>query len=524
MDCGTRVGRVVSVSGARVIALLDGDAEDAPNLQVGTLVKIRTAGSTVFGMVSGLSIPIPATNDPQGEYKIAELELVGESEEQRDGFRRGISVSPALGDHLLAASQEDLALVYARPSETTVRIGTIHQEQSLPAFVVVDDLLGKHFAIVGTTGSGKSCAVTLMLKGIISHHPNAHIVLLDLHGEYARAFGEGAENITPDTLQLPYWLLNFEELVEVVLGPEAADMASEAAILRQLVQTAKAMYLGETRAADQVTVDTPVPYKLGDFARLLDETMGRLENHNDLTPYQRLKARLSQVQADRRFNFMFPTSVLVRDSMKAILSRIFRLPVNGKPISILNLSAVPSEILNVVVSVLCRMTFDVAQWSDQETPILLVCEEAHRYAPQDDRSGFEPAKRALSRIAREGRKYGVSLCVVSQRPSELATSMLSQCNTIFALRMASDKDQDFLRAAMSEATAGLIDSLPSLGNAEAIAVGEGVSVPMRLVFDSLDDRERPQSATARFSAAWQSEGAPEDFLDVVVERWRRQRR
>ena len=168
--------------------------------------------------------------------------------------------------------------------------------------------------------------------------------------------------------------------------------------------------------------------------------------------------------------------------------------------------------------------FDFALWSDGTVPVLLVCEEAHRYAPLDSNLGFEPAKRALSRIAREGRKYGVSLCVVSQRPSELAAGLLSQCNTIFALRLSNQNDQDFVRSAMPESGYGLLDFLPSLGNAEAVVVGEGIAVPMRMNFDPLPSGRMPSRGDASFSTSWRTSDTKRDFVSSVVDRWRRQER
>ena len=531
VDRGTGVGRAVSVSGAQVICLLDEDgASDGAGvpMQIGSLVKIDTADGTVFGMVSGLSIPIPKRDGGADELRIIELEMIGEVAAQgRFGageFRRGVSTSPSLGSVVHIAEQADLELVYKRRSEHAVEIGRLQQNRSVPAYVVVDDLLGKHFAIIGTTGTGKSCAVSLILHAIVAKHPNSHIVVLDPHAEYANAFGELAECIQPEDLVLPHWLFNFEELTEIMFGAEKASMVAETNILRDLIQKCKVRFMGITEEARSVTVDTPVPYKLGDMMRLLDQTMGRLENRNDLIPFQRVKGRLLTLQTDTRFSFMFPATVVVRDNLVEILARVFRVPVNSKPISILNLSGVPSEVLNVVVSVLCRMTFDFALWSDQQVPLLLVCEEAHRYAPESTSEGFEPTKRALSKLAKEGRKYGVALCVVSQRPSELATSVLSQCNTLFALRMTSENDQDYLRAAMSEATGGLLDSLPSLGNGEAIAVGEGVAVPMRMAFSMLDEDKRPRSGTARFSETWRTSDDSQKVLQTVVARWRQQRR
>jgi DNA helicase HerA-like ATPase len=164
-------------------------------------------------------------------------------------------------------------------------------------------------------------------------------------------------------------------------------------------------------------------------------------------------------------------------------------------------------------------------WSDGKVPILLVCEEAHLYAPANADAGFEPTKRALARIAKEGRKYGISLGIATQRPAELASSMLSQCNTIFAMRLSHERDQQWVRAALSDGAIGLLDALPSLGTAEAIAVGEGIAMPMRLMFDQLPDDQRPRSASAQFSASWKDDMADgEEFVYDVIDRWRRQRR
>jgi DNA helicase HerA-like ATPase len=181
---------------------------------------------------------------------------------------------------------------------------------------------------------------------------------------------------------------------------------------------------------------------------------------------------------------------------------------------------VPSEILNVIVSVVSRLTFDFAVYSDQTIPVLLVCEEAHRYIPADTRDGRAPAKRILARIAKEGRKYGVSLGIISQRPADLAISALSQCNTIFALRLTGQADQDFVRAALPDWGGGLFDFLPSLRNGEAIAVGEGISVPTRVRFDTLPPEYLPRGTTASFSAAWQGETARKSSLDAIISRWR----
>ncbi len=459
-----RIGRVVSVSGSQLIALMDqsldsgeeGTAVRRPD--IGEVVNVRTATTIAFGLVTGLSIPIPEQVEGKAELRIMELELIGEIES--DGvFRRGVSVFPGLGDEVFHTTREDLRRVFMRAGANGVRIGVVNQDKSIPACVMVDELLGKHFAVLGTTGTGKSCAVAVILRNILAQHGKAHVVILDQHNEFATAFGDTAEQITPADLQLPYWLLNFEEMKQLIIGDSSQTPEIDSVILHQVIVQAKRSLLAIKDGSSSVTVDTPIPYRLSEVTQLLDDAMGKLDRPVDSAPYLRIREQFLSLQSDRRFSFMFP-GVTVRDNMAAILSRLFRIPVRGKPVTVIDTSGVPSEVLNVVVSLICRMTFDFALWSDQTVPILLVCEEAHRYAPAEDKTIFEPTKRALSRIAKEGRKYGVSLCLVSQRPSELASTVLSQCNTIFALRMSNQKDQEFLRAAMPESGIGLLDELP----------------------------------------------------------------
>ncbi|CAN0381226.1 unnamed protein product, partial [Phaeothamnion confervicola] len=252
---------------------------------------------------------------------------------------------------------------------------------------------------------------------------------------------------------------------------------------------------------------------------MIDERMGKLENKRDLQPYRLLRSRIDGVSQDARYAFMFG-SLTVYDGMAQILGRIFRVPVNSKPITILELTGIPSEVVNVVVSVLCRMTFDFALWSEGKVPVTLVCEEAHRYVPANAQMGFEPCKRAIAKIAKEGRKYGASLCIVTQRPAEIDATILSQCNTVFALRMSNDRDQAIVASAVSDTGSGLLEFLPALGQREAIAFGDGVALPVRIKFDELAKHNLPRSSTARFSEAWQASVGDENFLEQVVERWR----
>ncbi len=212
----------------------------------------------------------------------------------------------------------------------------------------------------------------------------------------------------------------------------------------------------------------------------------------------------------------------ITDNMQMVLSRLLRIPVRGKPITIFDMSSVPSEVVDVVVSLMCRLIFDFARFSgrDQGCPTLLVCDEAHRYMPRDETLGFEPTRRAISRIAKEGRKYGVSLCLVTQHVSEISERILSQCSTVLALRLSSQTDQAFVRRALTDNAAGLLSALPVLRQREAIAFGEGVPHPMRIRFAELDQALRPKSSSTTFHDAWKEDRCSHDFVDAVIERWR----
>jgi len=534
------IGRIVSVTGAKAIVLLDDGmvSEDkrsrarAERPEMGTLFAIDTTDTVVLAIVSALSVPVPAQREGESELWIAELGLVGELWKPADGrgitFNRGVSVYPALGDRVRVASRHELEQAFCGDRRNSVRIGCIRQDPSISATIRVDDLLGKHFAILGTTGTGKSCTTALILRAILQKHPAAHMVLLDPHNEYAPAFGESAEVISQRNMQLPYWLLTFEELIEVLIG-NPQERKAEVELLQDMIPVAKARYgagrgnareAGLRRGSDvKYTVDTPVPYRISDLIQTIDDRMGKLENKRDLSPYRNLKTRLETISLDPRYAFMFG-SLTIYDSMAQIIGRIFRVPVNDKPITILELTGLPTEIINVVVSVLCRMTFDFALWSEGQVPVMLVCEEAHRYVPANANLGFEPCKRAIAKIAKEGRKYGASLCIVTQRPAEIDPTILSQCNTIFALRMSNDRDQEIVKSAISDTGAGLLEFLTALGQREAIAFGDGVTLPVRIKFDDLPRHCLPRSSTARFTEKWQKSVGDEGFLEAIVDRWR----
>ena len=269
-----------------------------------------------------------------------------------------------------------------------------------------------------------------------------------------------------------------------------------------------------------VTVDTPVPYRLEDLIRLIDERMGKLENRSAWARYHRLITRIETARNDPRYGFMFDNANVGGDTMVETLSTLFRLPPNGMPMTIMQLAGFPAEVVDSVVSVLLRMAFEFGLWSDGAFPLLCVCEEAHRYAPADRSVGFGPTRKAVSRIAKEGRKYGVFLGLITQRPAELDATIISQCSTLFAMRMANDRDQAIVRSAVSDAAGSLIGFVPSLGTREVFAFGEGVALPTRLRFKELAPHHIPHSQAVTRANMDSAKGVDVGFLVSVVERWR----
>ena len=518
-----QVGVVASISGAKVVCQLGehGGAKAAP-LLIGSVVKIPTARSLVFGLVTHLSRPI--FDGDSESHAAAEIDLIGEMMQQGinySRFSRGIAFYPQLDYPVQIASSQDLSAIYSRRDDSAVRIGALYQDPSITAYLQPEAFLSRHSAIIGTTGSGKSCALTLILRSLLAKFPNGHVVMVDPHGEYSTAFPDMGETISAADLQLPYWLLNYEEIVEILCSKEAYSRTREAAILRDAIVAAKRESLGKTSPNLVITVDTPVPYSMLKVVQHINDARGKLDRPDySPLPYLRLIDNIESLSRDDRYRFMFG-HLSLRDDFVAIISRIIRIPVQGKPISIIDISGIPPEITDVVVSVLCRLVFDFARWSiDDSVPVLFVFDEAHRYIPRDQSAGFEPTRRSIARIAKEGRKYALSLCLVTQRPSEIAESVLSQCSTVISFRLSNQHDQDYVRRTVPEDAVGLLSNLPNLGQQEAIAVGEGVAHAMRIRIDELPAKFQPRGVEGGFSSGWQADSKNRAFIQKIVQRWR----
>lgn len=526
-----RLARIVSVSGAQAVAIMDLGARERGDgrIEIGALMKIATPRSMVMGLVSAVTTPMPEDRETRTtDVELVELNLAGEivtNETGKSAFRRGVQSLPSVGDAVCLADREDLRLVYANPAAASVEIGTLFQDERVPARLLIDELFGKHFIVVGTTGCGKSSTLTCILQSVIAEHAHARIVILDVHNEYPGAFGDTAELVDHNNLRLPFWLLNFNELTAALVSTDHCHDA-EVEILGDAVLAAKKRFsdaqstrLRRSTEAAGFTVDTPTPFRLSDVVAVIDDHLGRLERAQNTLPYRRLKGRIEALVADPRYGFMFG-SLMIEDTMTAILGQIFRIPTAGKPVTVINLAAIPTEILDVVISVLSRLAFDLAVWSEGAIPMLLVCEEAHRYAPAGFGDLFMPTRQALSRIAKEGRKYGVSLALITQRPSELDPTILSQCSTVIAMRLSTERDQEVVRVNTHEGALDLLDFLPLLGDREAIILGQGVVMPMRVRFRDVHASKLPTIRHAGFSAGWKHPDFDAHALDDVVRRWR----
>lgn len=540
-----KIGRVVEVSGSKVIGELEGTVEDLHRTyksrryrvgQVGSIVKIEAGDKLVFGVVTALRMTetlldgdSDAHPESASDAKWLEIELFGEAVriglgESEFSFQRGVVTYPLPGQCIFVSSVSELARIYHRPDKPSIHVGSLSQAESLPVYLLTDDLLGKHFAVLGTTGSGKSCSVTVLLRSILDVAPKAHMILLDPHNEYRRAFPDNAEIIDPTSLNLPHWLLNFEESMALFIGKTEFVATSQSNILKDAILAARKSFWAHGIAPEKITVDTPIPYKLSELLAHVEANMPTQDSKKD--PYLKIRNKIQTLQQDSRFSFLIRPDENVTDELQGIVGQYLRIPVSDKPLSIIDLSGVPSDVVDVVVSVLCRMIFDFAVWSPRpvQVPIVLVCEEAHRYAPRRDDAAFQPTKQALSRIAKEGRKYGVGLGLISQRPSELAESILSQCNTLIALRMSNEQDQNFVQRALPDSVRSLVNVLPTLRTQEALVVGEGTVVPVRLRFNDLADEYQPQSADVPFAARWAAVDNGAEYVESVVRRWRLQER
>ena len=496
------LGHLVSLNGMTGVVVSEmRDELVGDHWSVGHLISIVHGAARLVGTVCELAVDDNRWKENALNTVSVKIELTGEVVDDAEGkpqFRRGITSYPALGAVAHHIRARDLAAIFSFRGSDGIEIGRLTQNESIAATVRIDELVSRHFAVIGSTGTGKTSSVSLLIQKVLEGRKNLRIMIMDPHNEYRKYFPENSIVFDSENLELPYWMFQYSEIADIVFSGRNPNLDERDALF-EAIKTAKSRFansqsvgvgvssirrpstISPDGGAQTVTADTPVPYRISDILQIIDEWAGQLERRYQLSELRTLRHRMETLTRDPRYKFMF-SKLVVEDDMATVLSRLFRLPIQGRPVVIVQLAGLPNEVVNAVVSVLARVAFEMALWSEGAYQITLVCEEAHRYIPSNPALGFLPTRNAIGRIAKEGRKYGASLCIVSQRPAELDSTILSQCSTMFAMRLPNDKDKAIIRSALSESSSSVLAFLSSIADREAIAFGEAIPAPMRMKF------------------------------------------
>jgi hypothetical protein len=537
------IGHVVEVNGERALVELHVDttvplAEDYFPGQPGSHVKIAVRDRSVIGIVSSISMEGHHQSSPAQDgvspfgRRVADCILIG-SMGADGGFIRGVAIYPTVGQPVKMVTPNELKSIFSEFNEYEFSFGRPTQADDQRAFINVDHFFGQHIAVVGSTGCGKSCTVVSILQEAIRKYPDTHIVVLDLHGEYASAFPENVTRIEADKVELPYWLLSFEEFQDLTVDQAEFSAKNQMTVLRDALVRAREGTVGSDRLrkGERVTADSPIFFDLDDLLdtirnwniQMVPDADGAMVPGPLYGEFDKFLIRLDSKVSDPRFKFMFtPTQYTTNDSFVQLL-RDFLSIGTGSKMACIDLSGVPSEAVGVVAAVVSRIVFEFNLWNPERErfPILLVLEEAHNYVPNRNDFRLQAAKAAIERITKEGRKYGVGTIIVSQRPKELSETVLSQCNSFIAMRLTNPDDQAYVRKLVPDALSGLMDMLPSLRTGEALILGDCVALPTRVMIDCPDPK--PMSSDVEF-AKWWTSGIQDMDVDRIVKRWRARRK
>jgi hypothetical protein len=547
--------------------------------QIGTFVRIPLGFLNAYGIVSMIGVAAPpgeAQLGPVASHSecTLEIKLVGEAYRSA-AFQRGLSIYPTVDDEVHVVTEDDLEKIYAPFGSAPICIGSHSASESLEATLDLDKLITRHMAIVGSTGAGKSNTVAAILRAITDgSFPKAQIIIIDPHGEYGTAF-DGLSRVysigsATHPFLLPYWCLSFDELGWFLVDRRAASETVQDGALRDKIfdfrqSAAAAVKVGARQqklTSDEVTADSPLPFDVRAlwyyFDRLERVTYKEMARVNEALIREGDPKTLKSAQftppgpgntppfkpapppvmgsytnkilqrlRDRRYDFLLQPGDF--DGVKKDLGDLVADWLNhDHPITVFDLAGVPPEVIDLVVGLLSRTLFEVMFWGrtivdvGKQRPLMIVFEEAHRYLPSGEGYFIQGyARRSVQRILKEGRKYGMGAILVSQRPSELDETLLSQCGTFVALRLSNSQDQGRVRSAVPDELAGLVDLLPALRTGEAIVSGEATQIPSRVRIKLIEPR--PNSGDPEVSKLWadKTTKAP-DYVSAVTN-WRRQR-
>jgi hypothetical protein len=563
------IGSVFSVDTSTIIVKVE-ELEKLRKLQVNHLIAVKSskAGQHLIGIINRITRKVSDEEKKVGDElelstfllteNIVKVNLIGtlldKYGRQENVFKRTLDTVPEIDAPCFPIDGENITkfmktISTAENYKIPLSIGTYSIDDNAEAFLDGDKLFQRHAVIVGSTGSGKSWCVAKLIEQI-AKLPMANSILFDIHGEYSGPdFKEvgihhlkianpadlgKSGNLENNVLMLPYWLLTYEEMLAMLLDRSDSNAPNQAMIFSKTVFNAKENYLesiGDTTFSGNITIDSPVPYKITDVLQKieeLDEQMipGAKTGSEKQGPFngkmtrfiQRLQAKIE----DKRLGFMFQISddELHIDWMTKLCECLMhgsdcKETKNG--VKIIDFSEVPSDVLPLVIGLVARLVFSVQQWTATESrhPICLFCDEAHLYIPEktNQDSASELGLKNFERIAKEGRKYGVSLTVISQRPAEVNRTVLSQCNNFIALRLSNAEDQAVIKKLFPDNLAGLTDMLPILDIGEALIVGDASLLPTRVVIG--EPTIKPQSATIKFWKEWSNDGAKQAIEQAV---------
>lgn len=552
------IGKIIEVDGSHIIAELNPnlgelsrvyEGETYPIGQFGSIIRIHFGRRLIYALVGRLRMKAEFEAErgliPQAspDERIVEADLFGEGEWSYDAtwtpatwklaFERGVATYPLPQQTVYLTPKAELRYIYGHAKGAVIKLGEHVGSGGTPCYADMNELFGKHTAVLGSTGAGKSAAVAAIIHSVLERGRDAghvnwkpRIIILDPHNEYGAAFPACSRLSTDDgTLSLPYWLLSFREMIALLIGKTEFVATSQANIVKRALMDARkegAEALGLDAGA--ITVDSPVPFKLVVLREKIEADKppqaSKQDSHNSILQ------KLDVLVADGRLSFLM--TEWAGDPNDPFPSIVAQLMGDGPQPRVIDLSGVPNEVAGVSSAVIARTLFNLKVWQEPEEraadPVLLVCEEAHRYVPNRGEAQYEAAQEAIRRIAKEGRKYGVGLLLVSQRPSEVEATVLSQCSSWIVLRVTNDSDREHVRAILPDSMAGLTKMLSGLRRQEAIFVGQAAMLPSRIMIRDLADDQLPKSNDIDFDKGWQSDAVSEDQLKAVANRWRYQHR
>jgi len=538
------IGHLTDISGAHFVAQFKDHgakfdayrqlgSESAIAGQVGAYVIARGRTELVLCQI------MRVWSEGQGDATLRRMRLLPLGEVTSDGkFYRGVGQFPPLGTPVYIAEGGQLDTMFDSVRRYGLHLGRLTQRADLRVYVDPDLLFNRHIAILGQSGSGKSWAVSSLLQRTVKLMPRSHIVLLDLHGEYGWRDSTGkyrsafpidmVRHLDARQLEIPYWLLTYGELVDLLIERSDPNASVQISFMREVLHSLRKKD-NEDLGIDRLSVDSPVYFSLKQlylhFKQANEQQFDFGKSRGPLFgAFDEFLVRFQAMFNDSRYDFLFRPNRRTRSiDLEDLLRDFIGLGEPKRQITVIDLSAVPHDVRPTVSAQIGRLAFEFNYWNPKcrEFPILLVCEEAHQYIPRDADAQHIGSRREMERIAKEGRKYGVGLCVVSQRPNELSETVLSQCSNFICLRTTNPHDQEYIRKLMPEGEQDLADVLTTLRRGEALAVGEAIPLPTRMRL--YPPEPAPASSDAPVAESWRN--GPQD-LDVaaIVNRWWRQQR